>query len=85
VTKLKGGETIRVTCKGKGCPLKSKTYKKVKKGSKSLTKLLKKRKLRTGTRLTVRITKTATVGSSAVLTVGKPRKDPQIKRTKVNP
>jgi streptogramin lyase len=85
VTKLKGGERIRVTCKGKGCPLKSKTYKKVKKGSKSLTKLFKKRKLRTGTKVTVRITKAGSVGSSAVLTVGKRKQDPKIKRTKVNP
>ena len=41
VTGLAGGETVKVTCKGKGCPFKTKTYKKLKKGKKSLTSLLR--------------------------------------------
>ena len=33
ITGLTGGETAKVTCSGKGCPFKSKTYKNLKKGS----------------------------------------------------
>ena len=56
VTDLIGGETIKITCsgKGKGCPLKSKTYKNVKKGTRTLTALFgKKRKLKTGAKIVV--------------------------------
>ena len=61
VSGLKGGETIKITCKSKskGCPFSSKTYKKVKKGTKSLTSLLgRKRLLKTGAKIEVRVTAT---------------------------
>ena len=59
VSKLKGGETITVTCssKSKGCKFKSKTYKKVKKGTKSFASLFgRKRPLKTGAKVVVRVT-----------------------------
>ncbi len=88
VSKLKGGETIKVTCssKSKGCKFKSKTYKKVKKGTKSFASLFgRKRPLKTGAKVVVRVTFPGAVGSSTTLTVGKRKKDPKIKHAKVNP
>jgi hypothetical protein len=88
VTGLKGGETIKITCKSKskGCPFSSKTYKKVKKGTKKLSSLLgRKRLLKTGAKIEVRVTAPAAVGSSATATIGKRKKDPKIVRKRVNP
>jgi streptogramin lyase len=86
VTALAGGETVKVTCKGKGCSFKTKTYRKVKKGKKALTSLFgRKRKLGTGARIEVRVTGSSAVGSSAVVTVGKRRKDPKIVRRCLQP
>ena len=88
VSGLKGGETIKITCKSKskGCPFSSKTYKKVKKGTKSLTSLLgRKRLLKTGAKIEVRVTATDKVGSSATATVGKRKRDPKISRKRINP
>jgi len=86
VSGLKGGETIKVTCKGSGCAFKTKTYKKVKKGTKKLTSLFgRKRLLKTGVKVEVRVTAKDQVGSSAKLTIGKAKKDPKIKRSRVNP
>ena len=88
VSKLKGGETIRVTCssKRKGCRFKTKTYKKVKKGTKSLASLFgRKHPLRTGAKVVVRVTLADTIGSSTTLTIRKTKKDPKIKRAKIKP
>jgi hypothetical protein len=81
VTGLVGGETIKVTCKGTGCSFKTKTYRKVKKGKKTLTSLFGlKRKLSKGARIEVRVTRSGTSGSSAILTVRKRKQDPKIVR-----
>ena len=86
IADLRGGETIKVTCKGKGCPLKSKTYKKVKKGKKSLSSLFgRKRPLRKGVKVEVRMTATDAVGESATLTIGKRNRDPKLVRRRINP
>ena len=88
VQKLKGGETIKVTCssKSKGCPFSSKTYKKVKKGTRQLGSLFgRKHPLKSGAKVVVRVTATDKVGSSTTLTIGKTKKDPKIKHAKVNP
>ncbi|MBE2317361.1 hypothetical protein DVA67_015370 [Solirubrobacter sp. CPCC 204708] len=89
ITDLEGGETVRITCAGgkkKGCPLKSKTYRNVKAGNRSLTSLFgKKRKLRTGAKIEVRITKAGATGSVATLTIGKRKKDPRIVRRPLKP
>ena len=88
MTGLTGGETIKITCKskGKGCRFSSKTYKNVKKGTKSLTSLFgKKRLLKTGAKIEVRVTKAGAVGSSATATVGKRKRDPKIARKRINP
>ncbi len=84
---LSGGETIRITCKGgKGCPLKSKTYKNVKKGTRTLTSLFgKKRKLRKGAKIEIRITKPGAIGSTTTVTIGKRKKDPKIVRKQLKP
>ena len=83
-----GGETIKITCSGKrkGCPLKSKTYKNVKKGTRTLTSLFgKKKKLKTGAKIVVTITKPGAIGSTATVTIGKRKKDPKIVRKTVKP
>jgi streptogramin lyase len=88
ITDLSGGETIKITCSGKrkGCPLKSKTYKNVKKGTRTLTSLFgKKRKLKTGAKIVVTITKTGAIGSTATVTIGKRKKDPKIVRKTLKP
>jgi streptogramin lyase len=88
VTGLQGGETIKVTCKTKrkGCKFTSKTYTKVKKGTKSLTSLLgRKRLLKTGAKVEVRVTAADSVGSSATARVGKRKRDPKITRKRINP
>ena len=91
VTDLQGGETIKVTCKSKskGCKFSSKTYKNVKKpkkGTKSLTSLFgRKRLLKTGAKIEVRITAPGAIGSSATATIGKRKRDPKIARKRINP
>ncbi len=78
--KLSGGETATIRCTGKRCPFKVKTYRKLKKGSRAFGKsLFKKRKLPVGATISVRITKTGTIGRSTVLKVRR-RKAPQITR-----
>lgn len=91
VTELVGGETIKVTCKSrsKGCKFSSKTYKNIKKpkkGTKSLTSLFgKKRLLKTGAKIEVRVTKPGAIGSTATATIGKRKRDPKIARKRINP
>jgi streptogramin lyase len=81
ITGLKGGETATIRCstKKRGCPFAKKTLKKLKKGSRKLDKLLRKRHLKVGAKLDVRITKTGAVGSSVKLTVRR-GKDPKVVR-----
>ena len=72
LAKLRGGETVAITCAGKGCPFKAKTYRHLKKGQRSFgTSLWKGRKLAPGTQVTVRVTAPKAVGRSTVLTVRK--------------
>jgi streptogramin lyase len=81
LTKLAGGETATIRCTGSTrCPFKVRTFKRLKKGSRAFGKaLLKKRKLPVGTTISVRVTKTGAVGTSATLKVRR-RKAPQITR-----
>ena len=86
ISDLRGGETVRVSCRGQGCGFKTKTFRNVRKGARRLTPLFgRKRKLRTGATVTVRITAAGAVGSSTALTVRKRQHDPKIVRTRVNP
>ncbi|HEY6889965.1 MAG TPA: hypothetical protein VI300_19345, partial [Solirubrobacter sp.] len=86
ISGLVGGETARVTCSGKGCPFKTKTYKNLKKGKKALgSRFGLEHKLRKGAKIEVRVTKPGTVGSSALLTVRKRRQDPKIVRSCLMP
>jgi hypothetical protein len=88
VSDLSGGETIKITCSGKrkGCPIKSRTYRNVKPGTRSLTSLFgRKRLLRTGAKIVVTITKPGAIGNTATLTIGKRKKDPKIVRRTLTP
>ncbi|RKQ92802.1 hypothetical protein C8N24_2657 [Solirubrobacter pauli] len=79
VSKLAGGETIRLTCSGKGCPVKSKTYKDVKQGTRKLTTLFKaKHKLAKGAKVTVTVTKPGATGTKTVLTVRGRKQKPKL-------
>lgn len=79
LTGLTGGETAKVTCSGKkkGCP-KAKTYKNLKKGSRTLA-VLKNRVLKPGAKVKVVVTKPGTVGVSTSLTI-RSKKKPTTKR-----
>jgi hypothetical protein len=86
ISGLAGGETATVTCTGKGCPFKSKTYKNLKKGKKALgSRFGLKRKLAKGAKVEVRVTKPGMIGSSALLTVRKRKQDPKIVRSCLQP
>ena len=63
VAPVKRGDRVKLTCKGRGCPLRAKTTK-VKKSKKSLslTRRLKGAKLRKGAVLEVRVTRRGAVG-----------------------
>jgi hypothetical protein len=80
---LGGGETVTVTCanKAKGCPFKTKTYRNLKAGERSLASLFgRKRKLKTGAKISVTLSKPGSIGSTTTLTVGKRKRDPKITR-----
>ena len=81
LTKLAGGETATIRCTAsRRCPFKVRIFKGLKKGSRAFGKaLLKKRKLPVGTTISVRVTKTGTIGTSATLKVRR-RRAPQITR-----
>lgn len=83
LTALGGKETIRVRCKGKGCPFKSRSPR-AKAGTLNLDKLFKKRKLRKGAVVTITITKPASTGRHVSFTT-RLRKKPKIKRACLAP
>lgn len=79
VSKLAGGETVKLTCSGKGCPVKTKTYKNVKQGTRKLTTLFKaKHKLAKGAKVTVTVTKAGSTGTKTVLTVRGRKQKPKL-------
>jgi streptogramin lyase len=64
---LTGGETVKITCAGKGCKFKSKSYRKIKAKKGKITyakKLFKDAKLSANAKVTVLITKPSTIGAS---------------------
>jgi hypothetical protein len=80
LAKLVGGETATIRCTGRTCPFKVKTYKTLKKGKRTFGKaLLKGRRLRVGTTISVRVTKAGTIGTSTALKVRR-RRTPSITR-----
>jgi hypothetical protein len=60
--RLAGGERIRISCSGGGCPFGHKRLRARKAGSRDMTKLVRRARFRGGAKLTVRITKRRTVG-----------------------
>ncbi len=75
-TRLAGGETAHITCKGRGCPLASKTFRNLKSGTRKFSQF-NGRRLRPGTVVQMRITKPDTIGAVATLTM-RSGKDPKI-------
>jgi Ca2+-binding RTX toxin-like protein len=74
---VRAGSTLRMTCSGKGCPFRTKTRKLTRSRRKQvIANPLRKARLRPGARFEVRVTKPATIGPVARLTVrlGKPPK-----------
>jgi hypothetical protein len=78
---LQGGERAVVTCKTRkrGCTSTKRIFGGLDKGSRKLDGLFRKRHLKAGARITVSITKSATIGSSAVVKIRKGR-DPKVVR-----
>lgn len=60
--RLVGGERIRLRCRGGSCPFKAKRLKPRRAGSRNMTKLVRRARLRGGTRLSVFITKRRSIG-----------------------
>jgi hypothetical protein len=65
--RVPAGSTVTVKCKGKKCP---RAFKKKAKGTVKLSKFTK-RKLRPGTKLTIRVTKPNTIGKQFVILIRK--------------
>ena len=74
----RAGSTIRLGCTGKDCPIKRYT-RKVKRYTPDvfLTKLLRRTRLRPGTRLDIRITKPGSIGVARALTIRDDRRAPK--------
>ena len=75
--RLAGGETVRITCKGRGCPFKSKTFRRLKAGTRKFDRYFRGKRLRPKARVQMRITKPATIGTVRTLTMRRLR-DPKI-------
>ena len=71
VTEAPAGASVRITCRGRGCP-KSQTFTTSAKGSVSLTRAFRKR-LRVGAVVSIAVTTPNAVGKVRVLTVRKKR------------
>lgn len=77
ILSARAGSIIRVSCSGRGCPFKAKTRKVGKDAGKlNLSKLVRRPKLRGGTRLEVQATKPGTIGIVRRFEV-RARKDPK--------
>ena len=82
ITRLAGGETVKVTCKTRRgrCPFKARTRSKVKKGSLNLDAWFRGRTLRPGARVVVQVTKANTVGASLSATARTGRRPMLVRR-----
>lgn len=80
VASLFGGETIALTCKGRGCPLKRQTLTEVAPGTTALTPFFAGARLRPRTRITVVVSRGAAKPVTTVLTMRKKRK-PKVSRS----
>ena len=77
VNKPPSGTTIRITCKGRGCPRTRRVKVKPAKRQVKLTRFVRKAKLKPGARLEVRVTRSRTIGKVRRITV-RSRKLPRI-------
>lgn len=80
VTRLAGGESVNVKCKGRGCKFSSRTRSVKKKGTLRLESLFGGRALRPGARVVVRVTKTNMIGASASITARRSAKPKVVRR-----
>jgi streptogramin lyase len=69
VKKAPARTTIRMSCKGQGCPRKRTVKVKKAKGQVKLTKFVRRAKLKPGARLEVRVTKARTIGKVRRITI----------------
>ncbi|MEA2125782.1 MAG: hypothetical protein QOI80_2564 [Solirubrobacteraceae bacterium] len=81
LTKLEGGETVKIKCVGAGCPFATHTIRNLRAGKRSLTRLFGRRhKLAAGAKITVTVSKRGRKGKKLVLTTRKTRR-PKAKRS----
>jgi thrombospondin type 3 repeat protein len=71
VNNVPAAATVTVTCRGKGCPFKSRRFKPNSRGEAVATKAFAKRRLRPGVVLEIRITKPAAIGRVVTFTLRK--------------
>ena len=69
IKRVPAGATIRLTCKGNGCPFKKKKLKQKKAGNRKVTKLFKRSRLGVKSTIIVRVTKPKFIGSYDRFTV----------------
>lgn len=79
-TRLAGGETVRITCKGRGCPFKKRTYTKVKAGTRRFDSLFRRKRLRPKTQVQMRITKPGAIGAVTTVKIRRARKPLLVRR-----
>lgn len=82
--RLVGGETARITCRGRGCPFRSRTFRNLKAGERSFDRLFRRKRLRPKTVVQMRITKPGTIGAVTTLTMRR-GKDPKVVHTCLTP
>jgi hypothetical protein len=79
VSRLKGGERVAISCRGKGCPAKGKVVKSAPRGRVSFMKPFRGRHLAVGAKVTVRMTKRGFIGRVTTATM-RASKQPRITR-----
>jgi hypothetical protein len=71
INDVQSGASVRITCRGKGCPFKARTFSRDKRGQAVVTKVFAKKRLKIGTVLEVRITKPGAIGRVVTFTLKK--------------
>jgi hypothetical protein len=67
---------VTISCRGKGCPFKSRTFARDSRGQVNATKVFAKKKLKIGAALEIRISKPGAIGRVVIFSLKKKRTVP---------